>query len=146
VASTTQPFHATFEGTFDVPGSPGNSGPVFYVDETGSGTEATLGAFSYTTHLTQNTSHEPNGDCGEFSSSDVDGKAMLSFAGGDLNLRRSSGDACFNYPMVEATERWVIVGGSGTYRGTTGTLTRHWTGDVTTGAAEGTMDGTIRLH
>lgn len=145
LAATSAPFDATFVGTFAVASTPGGSDPLFAVHESGSGDEQRLGTFEYTTALKQNFARPPEG-CGPFSSTGVGGSAVLTFPEGQIRLHRSASATCFSFPLIENTDRWVIGGGSGRFRGASGTLTRTFTGNETTGGSTGTFSGTLRLR
>lgn len=140
---TSNAFEAAFMGVFEITGDIGGSG-LFVVEETGSGIEQTeLGAFAYTTSVFQNLARVPAG-CGRNSSTGVGGSAVLTFAGGQLRLHRTSGAVCFSFPTIRVEEEWVIASGTGDYVGATGKLSREFVGDVRFGAAAGTIRGVIR--
>ncbi len=136
------PLEANFTGEFWIAGDVGKS-VLFIVEETGSGQEQTLGNFSYAASLRQNLARTPPG-CGPNSSTGVDGSAVLSFADGEINLKRTSGTVCFAFPFINVEEKWVITSGTGSYTGTTGQVSRQLTGDVRSGTTAGTISGTIK--
>jgi hypothetical protein len=146
-ATAAQPnaadFSASFSGTFQITGDVGNSG-LFIVEESGSGSEQTLGAFSYETRLMHNLARRPPG-CGPGSSTGTGGSASLTFADGVLRLERKSGAVCFAFPFINVEEEWVIASGTGAYAGVTGKFTRRLTGDVRFGTATGSIDGEVKL-
>lgn len=140
----TSPFEANFEGKFWIAGDVGKS-VLFIVEETGNGQEQALGNFSYTASLRQNLARTPPG-CGPNSSTGVDGSAVLSFADGEINLKRTSGTVCFAFPYINVEEKWIIASGTGNYIGATGQVSRQLTGDVGSGTTEGTISGAIKLN
>ena len=117
---------------------------LFIVRESGGGAEEARGPFTYTASVIQDLRRRPVG-CGPNSSTGVTGSATLRFADGDLRLFRLSGEACFSFPFVTATEEWAATSGTGPYRGATGRLVREWVGDVRTLTATGGWTGEIRL-
>ncbi|MGH9277274.1 MAG: hypothetical protein ACRD12_04110 [Acidimicrobiales bacterium] len=135
-------FDATFSASFSVEDL-GRSA-LFIVRESGSGEEERQGAFTYTSSVIQDLRRRPAG-CGPNSSRGVTGSATLSFVDGDLRLLRLSGEACFSFPFVEASEDWVATSGTGSYRGATGHLAREWVGDVRSQTAMGAWTGELRL-
>ncbi len=139
---STTAFDATFSAAFAV-ADVGRS-DLFIVRESGNGEEERQGTFTYTSAVIQDLRRLPAG-CGPNSSRGVTGSATLSFVNGDLRLFRLSGDACFSFPFVEASEAWVATGGTGSYRGATGHLAREFVGDVTTLTATGAWTGELRL-
>ncbi|MCK6623771.1 MAG: hypothetical protein DPW09_19205 [Anaerolineae bacterium] len=138
------PFEANFTGEFWIAGDVGKS-VLFIVEETGSGQEQALGNFSYAASLRQNLARTPPG-CGPNSSTGVDGSAVLSFADGEITLKRTSGTVCFAFPFINVEENWVITSGTGSYTGTTGQVSRQLAGDVRSGTTEGTISGVIKLN
>lgn len=145
--TTAHPVFATFDseinGAFEVSGANGES-PLFVVQESGTGYEATLGGFSYTTYLLHNLARVPEG-CGFNSSSAIDGFAVFTFADGQMRLERVSGSACFSFPVIELEEHWRIASGTGAYVSATGKLIRTYGGDVTTGSGVGAFRGSVKL-
>lgn len=141
-AHPPQRFDAATEGTFQIMDRPGHSSVLFDVDEDGEGQERAAGAFDYAGTVIQNLARIPEG-CGQDSSTGVDGSMRLTFTDGELELRRSSGEACFAFPFISVTERWVVAGGTGAYRGASGELVRELVGDVRTGETTGTLVGAL---
>lgn len=139
---STTGFDATFSASFAVEDI-GRS-DLFIVGESGNGDEDSQGAFTYTSAVIQDLRRRPAG-CGPNSSRGVTGSATLRFVNGDLRLLRLSGEACFSFPFVAASEDWVATSGTGSYRGATGHLAREWVGDVRTLTAVGTWIGELRL-
>lgn len=140
---TTSPFEANFTGVFEITGDAGKS-VVFILEESGAGSEQTLGAFTYTTSLMNSVARRPPG-CGPGSSTSVNGKAVLTFGDGEIWLKLTSGTACFLFPIVTVEDSWVITSGTGNYVGATGKLSRTLDGNVISGIAVGDFDGTIKL-
>lgn len=141
---TVMPFDAEIAGAFAVTAGVGES-PLFVVEETGAGEEATLGAFTYTTYLLHNLARVPSScEFDYWSSSGVDGFGVLTFAYGQLRLERVSADSCFEFPAISIDERWRIASGTGVFVGATGKLTRSYDGYITTGLGEGVFTGTIK--
>jgi hypothetical protein len=140
----TGPFEANFKGSFRLAGDVGKS-VLFMVEEAGSGQEQALGNFSYSASLLQNLARIPPG-CGPDSSTGVDGSAVLSFADGEINLKRTSGTVCFDFPYINVEEKWIIASGTGSYIGATGKLSRQLTGDVRFGTTVGKLSGAIKLN
>lgn len=138
------PFEANFTGEFWIAGDVGKS-VLFRVEEAGSGQEQALGNFSYTASLRQNLARIPPG-CGPNSSTSVDGSTVLSFADGEMNLKRTSGIVCFAFPFINVEERWVIASGTGSYIGAAGQVSRQLVGDVRFGTTVGTISGVIKLN
>jgi len=139
------PFDATINGDFWIPEFIGNS-PLFVVEESGEGEEATLGEFTFTTHLLHNLARVPTiCEFDFYSSSGVDGFGVMDFADGQLRLQRASGASCYDFPFISLDERWRIVSGTGAYVGATGKLTRTYVGHVITGEGEGAFTGTIKI-
>jgi hypothetical protein len=140
----TGPFEANFRGKFWVVDDVGKS-VLFIVEEAGSGQEQALGNFSYAASLPQNLARTPPG-CGPNSSTGVDGSAILSFADGEITLKRTFGTVCFAFPLINVEENWVITSGTGSYIGATGKLSRQLAGDVRFGTTVGTISGAINLN
>lgn len=69
----------------------------------GEGNETSLGEFSYAGTVTQNVAHVPAG-CGPFSSSGADGEMTLTFGDGQMLLRRTSTEGCFEFPLISRGE------------------------------------------
>jgi hypothetical protein len=137
------PFEAGFAGKFAVTGDVGGSG-IFVVAEAGGGSEAALGEFTYTGSVFQSQARAPAG-CGGGSSTGVDGAAVLTFADGELRLKRTAGTSCFAFPTIHVEEQWVIASGTGNYVGAIGKLSRALVGDVRFGTATGMLSGSILL-
>lgn len=127
---------ATFEGSFTLSGP--DRSPIFKVTESGRGSAVGLlsGTFSYELWVVQDLRRRPSG-CGPNSSTGHHGLATITFADGDLRLRRVVGEACFAFPLVIGTEEWVAVGGTGAYRTSTVGVRRTFRGDVRTGTVTG---------
>ncbi len=134
---------AEISGVFGVTGVIGES-VLFIVEESGGGTEPTLGSFNYSTFLMHNLAHAPP-DCGPLSSTGIGGSASLVFANGSLRLKRTSGVACITGPTIRVEEHWVIASGTGEYIDASGSLSRVLDGFLPTGAADGKITGTLRL-
>lgn len=136
------PFEATFAGTFSVAGDVGRS-VLFAVHKSGTGSTQASAAFSYTASVLQNPARTPP-DCGPSSSTGVDGFAVLSFADGELTLKRIAGTSCFAFPHTTVEEQWLVGSGRGAYAGATGALWRRMAGDVRFGTASGSLSGALR--
>jgi hypothetical protein len=141
---TSSLFEATFTGDFWVAEDVGKS-VLFIVEEAGNGYEQTFGDFTYETSLLHNLARIPQG-CGPNSSTGVDGLAVLTLTDGQIRLKRISGTACFVFPTIFIEEQWVIASGTGNHVGATGKLSRQLEGDVLSGTAVGTINGTIKFH
>jgi hypothetical protein len=142
---TSSLFEATLTGDFGITGDVGGS-PLFIVEESGTGNEKILGAFTFESYLTHNLARVPPG-CGPNSSTGVGGSSVLTFVdgSGQLKLKRISGTACFSFPFVTAEEEWVISSGTGNYVGASGKLSRQYVADVRSWIAVGPLSGTIKL-
>ena len=142
---TVIPFDAEFDGIFWIPEWIGES-PLFVVEELGDGEEATLGEFTFTSHLLHNLANVPPiCEFDFYSSSAVDGFGFFEFPDGQLRLERVSGSSCYDFPIITLDERWRIASGTGAYVGATGKLTRTYDGDVRTGVGDGEFTGSIKL-
>ena len=140
---TTYSFEASITGSFQITGDVGNS-VLFTVADSGSGTEVTFGEFTFDASVIQNLARIPAG-CGPSSSTGVDGKAVLTFADGTINLKRTGGSACFSFPFIHIEEQWVITSGTGNYVGASGRLVRQADGNVINGSLVGTISGILKL-
>ncbi len=145
----TSSFVATFPltvGDFWIAGDVGKS-VLFIVEESGDGNEQTFGDFAYEASLLHNLARKPPGSSDPNSSTAVGGSAVLTFADGQIRLKRISGTAIFLFPTITVEEQWVIASGTGNYVGATGKLSRQFVGDVRFGTvADGTLEGTIEFH
>ena len=119
-------FDGTMDGQFMT--GPGNAPSTFTVRTIGLG-DSTLGALSYAAFALHDMSDAPP-NCGPYSSIGIGGHASLVFADGSLRLERDIGDACFNYPFIEVSETYRVVGGTGIFKGAKGDVGAELDGEV----------------
>jgi hypothetical protein len=119
-------FDGTMAGQFMT--GPGNAPLAFTVRTIAIG-NSTLGPLSFAAFAFQDMSEAPP-DCGPYSSIGTGGRASLIFADGTLELERDLGDACFWAPLIEVSETYRVVGGTGRFDDARGDVSAQLYGEV----------------
>ena len=138
-------FDAAINGSFQITRRVGDVSVLIVIEEEGTGIEGTLGTFDFTSYLFHD-DNRPRDGCGPLSTTGVDGSATLTFADGDLRLKRTSAETCFVYPNITVKSEWRIASGTGRYKGATGSLEKNFVGTLPSYTGTGTLIGNIKLH